>query len=274
MLDFQYILGRMRLKRELLEVGETDAEILSRSLQADCGTGAGGFKPGNTCAAGGRETSDSMKTLKNLGGSTGALLKQDSNGNKWVVKKGNSEAHIESEHLADNLYAAMGAPVAKATMETGEDGRQTKVAEFISGTPLGELEPDAKEAASAELRKHFVADAIVANWDVIGMEEDNVLVTPDGVPMRIDNGGSLKFRAQGAPKDFGPVAGEIDTLRSSNQGRSVFGPITDAEIAAQVDAIDAIKYTVLAVADKHPAIRSALKSRIENLVARYKDTPR
>lgn len=53
MLDFQYILGRMRLKRELLEVGETYAEILSRSLQADCGTGAGGFKPGNTCAKGG-----------------------------------------------------------------------------------------------------------------------------------------------------------------------------------------------------------------------------
>lgn len=43
-------------------------------------------------------------------------------------------------------------------------------------------------------------DAMLGNWDVIGMAADNILVDKDGKPWRIDNGGSLSFRAQGGKK--------------------------------------------------------------------------
>jgi hypothetical protein len=53
-----------------------------------------------------------------------------------------------------------------------------------------------------------MADALLANWDVVGLNQDNVL-WHDGEPIRVDQGGTLEYRAQGQTKDFGPVPSEV-----------------------------------------------------------------
>ena len=237
----------------------------------NCGTGKGGFKPGNKCALGadGIPDAGALSHEDDLGGSTGASLMSDENGRKFVVKQGNSPGHITAETLADRLYEAMGAPVPAGKMSVGENGQPAKVAEYVEGKPLAHLPREEKAAAYEKLQEHFVADALLANWDVIGLAQDNIIVDKQGTPYRIDNGGSLKYRAQGASKDFGPEVGEIDTMRKSNQGRPIFGSLTDDEIAGQVAKIVARKDKILAAAASDPEIQDALLKRIDYLAKRF-----
>lgn len=55
-----------------------------------------------------------------------------------------------------------------------------------------------------ELQGHWYLDALLANWDVLGADLDNVkarLVSGGGsIPIRLDQGGTLAFRAQGGLK--------------------------------------------------------------------------
>ena len=47
----------------------------------------------------------------------------------------------------------------------------------------------------------FVADVLVGNWDVVGLENDNILFQQgSNEPIRIDTGAAFLTRAQGAPK--------------------------------------------------------------------------
>lgn len=138
-----------------------------------------------------------------LGGSTGARL-IEVNGKKYVLKGGASEEHLISEQAADEAYRAAGIRVPPQRTLIAPSGRRYKVAELIEGQGLGKWWQKASKAEQDAMRGKLVAgldvDAMLGNWDVIGMAADNILVDKDGNPWRIDNGGSLAFRAQGARK--------------------------------------------------------------------------
>lgn len=212
-----------------------------------------------------------LKTQSSLGGSTGAYLKTDSEGNKFVEKGGSSPEHIRSEHLADKIYQAAGVSVPDAALHETDKGPR-KVSKHISGTPLSDLSGEAKQKAIDDLKKNFATDALLANWDVVGLNQDNILVDKNGTAHRIDNGGSLKFRAMGKPKEFGPVASEIDSMRTSPQGKAVFGSLTDKEIADQVKDLVGKKDAIIDAAKKHGAsqdIIDNLGKRIDGLKDRF-----
>lgn len=44
-------------------------------------------------------------------------------------------------------------------------------------------------------------DCLFANWDVIGSQDDNILIDKNDNPWRIDNAGSFGFRAIGQKKN-------------------------------------------------------------------------
>ena len=212
-----------------------------------------------------------LTTKSSLGGSTGAILKTDKDGNKYVEKGGASPDHVKSEYIADKIYQAAGVPVAETSLHDTPSGPK-KVSKFVDGTPLGDLEGKAKEDAINDLKKNFVMDAVLANWDVVGLNQDNVLVDKSGKAHRIDNGGSLDFRAMGKMKDFGPVATEIDSMRTSPQGKPVFGSLTDGEIANQVKDVVAKKQAILDAARQSgasPGIVENLGKRIDGLAERF-----
>lgn len=210
-----------------------------------------------------------LTVVKTLGGSTGAKLAKGEDGKEYVIKGGNSGDHIRSESAADELYRAAGVNVPKQQVHDTPDGPQ-KVAEFIKGKTLQELKvsnPKQYEAAVKKLRKHFVVDALLGNRDVVGMNLDNIVVGKGGKVFRVDNGGSLTFRAQGKQKDFGPDVDEINTLRDPTvnpSAASVFGRLTDKEVNTQINALMKKKQAVLAAAPSQQ-IREALEKRFDSL---------
>src|SRR4051812_44294528 len=52
-----------------------------------------------------------LKTVKALGGSTGATLVEDSLGNKFVLKRGASPEHVKEEFAAEEMYRAAGVAI-------------------------------------------------------------------------------------------------------------------------------------------------------------------
>jgi hypothetical protein len=73
-------------------------------------------------------------------------------------------------------------------------------------------------------------DALVGNWDVAGASLDNILVDKDGKLWRIDNGGSLSWRAMGSQKkgdEWNGYITDLWTMRDSSIGGAAAhsGPI-------------------------------------------------
>jgi hypothetical protein len=202
-----------------------------------------------------------MKPIGALGGSTGATLFADVTGKLYVVKGGNSPDHIRSEAAANMIYKAAGVPVPKSRLEESEDHSPKQVSEYVHGKTLASVRGRARHEAIREIQKGFAVDALLANWDVVGLDEDNILVPDNGPPVRVDNGGSLAFRAQGKPKQFGPIVEELETLRRSDQGRPVFGSLTDQQVASQINDLSAIREKI--IASTSPEHRDVMSQRLD-----------
>jgi hypothetical protein len=202
-----------------------------------------------------REFPDSLDGLKvvseNIGGSTGVQLVEDRYGNRYIRKTGGTsgdepDAHIQSESRADAFYQAVRINVPEFRMYD-RGGRSVKLSRFVpDGQSLNEWwrthpNPVEREEMIRKIRVGFGTDAMIGNWDVIGMNADNILIDADGNPWRIDNGGSLDFRAQGARKkkgDFGFVPTDIWSMRSSGNNRRFFSGISTRDALEQIVQTD------------------------------------
>ena len=150
---------------------------------------------------------DDVTVVKKLGGSTGAQLVKGPDGKLYVMKKGgggNAADHIRQELVADNAYRAAGVNVPEATIFETSAG-PVKLARFLEGDSLDDwarkASPAQIKAMKKALSEDFHMDALMGNWDVVGMSGDNILIDKAGKPWRIDNGGSMQFRAQGSIKE-------------------------------------------------------------------------
>lgn len=97
-----------------------------------------------------------------------------------------------------------------------------------------------------DLRNGFLADALLANWDVAA-NFGNV-ISSGGRLIRIDNGGALLFRARGERKSgFGGIVTELESMKGSylgltqediqNQLSSLREKFTDGAIDQLVDSV-------------------------------------
>lgn len=212
-----------------------------------------------------------LNRVSSLGGSTGAELYEDPHsGERFVLKRGNSPAHIRNEMAADRAYQAAGINVPPFREYAGPSGEPIKLAKFIEGTPLGQWKPgsiDELKAVNAQLSEGFAMDGLLANWDVIGQAKDNVLIDPDGVPWRIDNGGAMGFRAQGAVKpQWNEYPDDLWSMRNAKinpQAASQFSSVTWADIRQQVDALDTD--AVLNALNSSTVDRSIMGERLRQL---------
>jgi hypothetical protein len=214
-----------------------------------------------------------MVEVKSLGGSTGAMqVRDEATGKLYVEKEGASPGHISNEYAADAAYEAAGVPVPHATLMR-EGGGAVKRAEMIEGgVALDDFwataSAEEKAAMRAQLQSHFALDALLANWDVIGLVGDNIIIK-DGIAYRIDNGGALTYRAMGAPKGgaWGPNVSELRTLRDHGMNEwaaRIFDGISDADIRRQVldlsDRLDAI------VAALPPSVGDVVRQRYDDML--------
>jgi len=207
-----------------------------------------------------------FEARQNLGGTTGgAWLVTMPNGERKVVKHSTTPTHLLEEYTANRIYKILGAPVPRVDLRTTSQG-VAQVADFVEGTPLGSLDGESRAEAIESLQRGFVADALLGNWDVLGLDEDNILWDGNKA-WRIDNGGSMRYRAQGASKGmaFGDEVGEIETMRDPGRGAGVvFNTVTPSEIVDQIQNVLVHKGTILQ-AIEDGALRRTMEARIDSL---------
>lgn len=206
-----------------------------------------------------------LKKVRSLGGSTGAMLMEDSEGKQYVMKRGAEPDHVRAEFAADRMYEALGVKVPAGELFETEDG-PVKITRFIEdGQSLGSLSKAEQAKAIKKLQKNFEADALLGNWDVAGTGLDNVLVTPDGEVWRVDNGGSLEFRAQGSKigKQFDRFPEELFSMREpGNISEQIYGKMSTIQVSKQIQKA---KLEKILETDMPDATRAILTERIKEM---------
>ena len=171
-----------------------------------------------------------LKVVKTLGGSTGAKLVEDADGNQYVMKRGNNTnpEHVKSEYLSNQLYGILGLKTPDYELYDN-NGEAVLLSRFIQGTHAP------KSTDWEKMSKGFAVDVMLANWDVY--QNDNCLVkNANGEVYRVDNGGCLDYRAQGKKKTFdGNV---LDTWKSMMYYNSGIANLLDYDDQlAQIEAL-------------------------------------
>ncbi|GAA1026844.1 hypothetical protein GCM10009557_05990 [Virgisporangium ochraceum] len=179
------------------------------------------------------------------GGSNPGGIYEAPDGTRYYVKAQRSEAHARNEAVTAALYREAGIDVPEVRLGRGTpdlpDGHHTATRLLDDASPLN----DGNLAdRTAELRRGFGLDAWLGNWDVVGLDLDNVVIS-GGRAHRIDVGGSLRFRAQGEPKGaaFGNTVEEFHSLRDPSrapQAARVFGGMDRSELVAALERVERI----------------------------------
>ena len=163
----------------------------------------------------------------------------------------NVPERARNEALANDFYELLGIPVPEVAV--GSDGTTISsklVGDTVAFNPNNPAHVKAAQAG-------FVADAWLANWDVIGQSFDNIQIDADGNAWRIDAGGAIEWRAQGKPKGaaFGDQVGELDSLRNTSLNPTagkVFGGVGSAELNEQATVLQSVTPAdIQDLADRH-----------------------
>lgn len=192
-----------------------------------------------------------MKVINDkIGGTTGAKL-VEIDGRRYILKTAGkvSPEHVRSEAAADQAYRLAGIRVPDCRIYE-EDGKIYKLSEYIAGGKslrdyMAKATPAQRQAVIDELKQGYIVDTLFANWDVLGTDQDNVLVDGNGHAWRIDNGSSFGFRAQGSRKkpeewEKREWPDEWRTLRTSPINRGVFDKLTAHDIFSSKVDLDAV----------------------------------
>lgn len=237
-----------------------------------------------------------MSYVEALQGSTGPVKVQDAySGHYWVDKEGGGytpAAHAANEVMADDLYREFGVAVPQSKMVTLNDG-QTKVrrARFLSGGQTYSDfidDPSIDAATKLEIKQriseNFALDALLGNWDAVGLTGDNILIVTSSngrhIPVRIDNGGALRFRAMGALKDPHKFPSdnveELATLLNPNinqMAAEVYGVLKPMEIRIQVLRLHEQRAAILRAVGHDPELVEILEKRLDAMLRQTEGGP-
>lgn len=181
---------------------------------------------------------------------------------KFYVKQPKTKDHVRNEDLANRIYAALGFAVPETSVTQDEKQFASKM-EPISGD--GNV--DSLRVFGPKMAKGFVVDAWLANWDVA--VSHNLAQDADGNPFRVDNGGSMLFRARGERRDFGPTVGELQSMRSK-PGYTGMTKADELEGAKKVIAITPDEIDELVTSSGLPdSLATTLKQRRKYIAKHY-----
>lgn len=216
--------------------------------------------------------------------------KAGTQGGEWHIDKKTGDRYFgkeyhgnfdrcSTEYIVNTIYNLMNIPA----VESFISGKKV-----FSREVLGSIFPAEKKYDKEYVQKHFncsdilngfVVDAWLANWDIFGLDYDNIIKTADNRMVRSDAGGCMYYRAMGAYKEsfgkkdkFGniPVA-EIETMRNPKMAREagiIFQNISNIQIKKQiVSLVSTMTDTVVAEIVKNSGISNS-KEIIDVLIKR------
>lgn len=127
---------------------------------------------------------------------------------------------------------------------------------------------------TGKLGQHFMADALLGNWDVMGKNDAHIRWDEKGIPIRTSVSGSLGYRTSGDEKPFGPVPHEVWSMLgpkgeahgkmavTEQERRDQAGAIAKALPPEKIDTlVDAMPFGP--TSDVRETTRDALKARVE-----------
>lgn len=205
---------------------------------------------------------EDIEFVENLpSSSTGAKLVKDKNTNTlYVLKKGASPDHIREEFLANSIYKLfdVNVPVLKL-YEEGED--VFMLSEFIEeSVPVNSM---MDEQFREDIMQDYVLDCFLGNWDIY--KNDNIRVDTNlGELCRVDNGGCLRFSAQGRDKGkyFFDDVDEIESMLKNNPEYDEF--IEFKQIKSQIRYILKHRNEILSLIDNE-SLRTKMSNRLDDL---------
>jgi len=202
-----------------------------------------------------------------LGGFTGAVLHTLPNGKRVVVKRGAHPKHIINEYDMNRYLNELGVGVPEATLQQDNTGSPVFVSDFEEGARRPSL---AKPDDRHKLRQDFVPQALIANWDVLGQDLDNVLMRPDRTPTYVDVGGAGPYRAKGGEKGnrwSSDVSADLRSMQSmAPYASEIYGGMTEEEMGQSYDrygGLDAMEQALNVIRDSQT--KNILQQRAENL---------
>lgn len=214
----------------------------------------------------------SLKFTQRLGGSTGAVQVSDVNGNLYVKKSGfrkqsdGSEVdfseHVKSEYLANQLYDALGLRVPQYELYEEKNTKGKNEAVLLSKWISKKRDIGLQDYP--ELAKGFIADVLLANWDVY--QNDNCFVDMAGRVIRVDNGSCLDYRAKGQKKVFDDNV--LKTFEGMVQyNPSVYNTLSSADVRKQINDIRKKKKEIVGFLREsgYTSLGDIISKRIDNL---------
>jgi hypothetical protein len=194
---------------------------------------------------------------REAGGSQGGSWFKDEAGVNYFGKSySGDEERVLAEHMINEIYAEMGMRVPKTWLR-----RLNGVAYILSREVPGRVAGAVTPLKKTDIREGFVIDAWLANWDVLGDDYDNILMSksnytvgPKKQAVRVDNGGALFWKAMGGEKEFSTEVAELWNMRNPDyRSGEVFADLSDAQVAGQIRGFLA-RY-----ARDHERIKSSIK---------------
>lgn len=179
----------------------------------------GGARPP---VSGGGEVDFLQTKIANASGTNAGGVYRGSDGIERYVKFYKDPTQAFGEALANNIYRDLGIAAPKSVVFTTKDGKTAFASEMIKNTsPIGY--PSVNVNVARQIMNGYAADVLVSNRDVIGLVNDNIVLSR-GKVVRIDNGASFLHRAQGARKPT-PDLNSIGELNYYIKSSSQYQPI-------------------------------------------------
>jgi len=186
---------------------------------------------------------------KKIGGAQGSNVGGFYKGTDGVdryVKLYNNPEQAHGEVLANTIYRDLNINAPQSQVFGLPNGKEAFASDIVHGGKTLEQTGVTKENAR-EVLKGFAADVLTANWDVVGLTYDNILMK-GGEAHRLDNGSAFLYRAQGSAK---PAA----LLNQTTELKSFF--TVNKEFASMA------KKAGVTSADQVPGFRSQVKAIAE-----------
>jgi len=226
------------------------------------------------------DVSDWTRSEEGPSGSNAGGVHTDDDGNEYYVKTAKSQSHGEMEALGSAFYKELGITAGETGL--GEQyGELAIITPMIPGSTTGMYDLRDDKEFVAKIQEGFAIDAWLSNYDVIGMEYDNIIVDTNGNPVRIDQGGSLIWRARGSHKEwFGPEVAELTSMRdpriNATAGR-VYKSMSPAQLTDSArklldikpSRIDEIIDGAISDPEQSASLKDVLKRRREYILDFY-----
>ena len=176
-------------------------------------------------------------------GSNPGGVHRDSSNNRFYVKHYKNADQAKVEALTGKIYNHMGIKTLNPEYKeiNGKPSIVTPWNDKLKGMNPSEFERVDSDQAN-QLGKMHAAATLTKNWDIVGLEHDNIMKHEDGSMYAVDHGGAFHFRAQGGPKEYGPDVSERESL-VNNDGASghVFSHIFDNHPSSKAAGVDAVR---------------------------------